>query len=212
MDRPPYESWLNPEGYRGNVAIDVGANAGQWSHILAQNFKTVHAFEPHPRAATAILDLINSGDDNIELHNSAVGNVPGHRKLYRYANLMHTCATDWHGSEGNALGSFYSNFVRLDDAVPFDAPVGLIKVDIEGYELDALQSGSRLIRRFHPEIVIEAHSVPSQQKLMTWLNDIGYGFELVRHPRLEEGSTAWEVNCWLLARHRSGEPAAPARL
>lgn len=45
--------------------------------------------------------------------------------------------------------------VRLDDLVPVETPISLIKVDVEGGEVVALRGAAGLIRRCRPVIVFE---------------------------------------------------------
>ena len=47
---------------------------------------------------------------------------------------------------------------RLDDFMgTFPSRVGIIKIDVEGYETNVVRGGLKLIERDHPRLVIEIH-------------------------------------------------------
>ena len=47
------------------------------------------------------------------------------------------------------------NCTKLDDIIPPEVSIGLIKIDVEGAELSALQGGENLINQYHPSIIFE---------------------------------------------------------
>src|SRR4051794_6878842 len=56
-----YEYSLVPWACRqGDVALDVGANVGQWTTFLADGFRTVHSIEPNPDAIPQLLKNLPS--------------------------------------------------------------------------------------------------------------------------------------------------------
>lgn len=63
--------------------------------------------------------------------------------------------------------------VRLDDLVP-DGAVGLIKIDVEGYELQVLQGCQRILERCSPLLYVENDRVDLSAPLIQWLFDHGY--------------------------------------
>jgi hypothetical protein len=63
--------------------------------------------------------------------------------------------------------------VRLDDLVP-DAAVGLIKIDVEGYELQVLEGSSNILKRSRPLLYVENDRVSQSPQLIQWLFDHGY--------------------------------------
>lgn len=70
---------------------------------------------------------------------------------------------------------------RLDDVIPADLCISLIKVDVEGGEFGVLAGGMELIRRDRPMIVFEHgllaerhYSVPSSKIYSLLADDLGY--------------------------------------
>ncbi len=63
--------------------------------------------------------------------------------------------------------------VRLDDLVP-DAAVGLIKIDVEGYELQVLEGCRNILERSHPLLYVENDRVSESPQLIQHLFERGY--------------------------------------
>jgi hypothetical protein len=63
--------------------------------------------------------------------------------------------------------------IRLDDLVP-TAAVGLIKIDVEGYELQVLEGSSDIIARSNPVLYVENDRVNQSPQLIQWLFDHDY--------------------------------------
>lgn len=144
--------------YRGDVMLDVGCNIGNHSCYLARAFRAVHAFDPNP----AIIDRIRrnlklNGLAHVTTHNVGLGSAQG--MLYLHINR-----------EGNLGGSYLSDSPG-DDAVSVPVTVGddcvreavsgkvdLLKIDVEGHELPALQGLARTIEQHRPIVAFEFHA------------------------------------------------------
>jgi FkbM family methyltransferase len=128
-----------------DVAIDCGANVGLFTVPMAETGAEVHAFEPNPDAFQE-LERVTKGYANVTLHQAAVTAEPGPVDLY-----LHKRADDdpvfW--SKSSSLLADKSN-VREDQSVRVEGiqlgrfiqdlgrPVKLLKMDIEGAEVDVL--------------------------------------------------------------------------
>jgi len=115
---------------------DIGANVGSYTVLASAvvGAKTV-CFEPVPATYNRLLLNIklNGIVDKVTTHNVALGNTPGELAFSVDQNCMnHVIAEDEHATNRVTV-----EVSTLDDClteVPF-----LIKMDIEGYELPALQ-------------------------------------------------------------------------
>ncbi len=144
--------------YPGDVMLDVGCNIGNHSCYLAQEFRAVHAFDPNPTIVERMqTNLALNRLSNVTTHTVGLGNAPA--TLYLHVNC-----------EGNLGGSYLSGQPGQDAlAVPIaigddlvreavDGKVDLLKVDVEGHELPALQGLSKTIARHRPIVAFEFHA------------------------------------------------------
>jgi len=131
--------------FQGAVAADAGANIGIYSQFLSRCVGTtgvVHSFEPSPenferlRSATHRLS-------NVRLSQSAVGERSGNSKLYLSdkLNVDHRA----YMGVGDSRRTIPIEMVALDDYFKPGERVDLIKMDIQGYELHALQGATRVL-------------------------------------------------------------------
>jgi len=131
--------------FPGAVAVDAGANIGIYSQFLSRCVGTtgvVHSFEPSPenferlRSATQRLS-------NVRLSQSAVGERSGNSELYLSdkLNVDHRA----YMAGGDSRRTIPIKMVALDDYFKPGERVDLIKIDIQGYELHALQGANRVL-------------------------------------------------------------------
>ncbi|MBW6397000.1 FkbM family methyltransferase [Roseomonas sp. HJA6] len=136
------------------VSIDVGANRGIWTEMLRRHSGAVLAFEPNPKLFRELSRRLGSGATALPIalsdaSGSAELRVPRRRK--GYSNQGATLA---HDSLGDcAYGAVSVPTRRLDEIETGD--VGLIKIDVEGYEAAVLRGAAGLIARCRPVLVIE---------------------------------------------------------
>ena len=60
------------------------------------------------------------------------------------------------------------------DEIVGEAQVGLIKIDVEGFELEVLKGAKNLIARWQPAMFIENDRLEKSAALIQWLLDHGY--------------------------------------
>lgn len=145
----------------GSVCLDVGAQMGYLSLAMATaagGATTVHSFEPEDRNAERFLEnvLLNSLT-NVHLHRTAVSNVNGVLKLYlssdRNAGTHSTVFV-----ESNVSTEFIEiPSTTLDDFVQgANIPkVDLIKIDVEGAEIDVIKGAVNVLLHHKPVIILE---------------------------------------------------------
>lgn len=119
--------------------IDVGANEGQFAFMARYSWPKVRidCFEPDPSAFGALLKN-HSSDQQIQCYNFAVGSESSEMLL----NLSETSAQNSLLCEygKNIKDKIVVPIKKLDD-VYFDTNLGvtLLKVDVQGYELEVLK-------------------------------------------------------------------------
>ena len=131
------------------VAIDIGANLGWYSMLLARRFPraSIHAFEPEPRNFELLRDNVQrNGCSNVTVHAAAVAEASGTKLLYPYAekNMGRHSLLAINDAKPVAVPA-----VRLDDFLKergiSPERVGFVKIDIEGYEELALRGAPELL-------------------------------------------------------------------
>lgn len=132
------------------TAIDGGAHIGSWSVHLASMFDHVKAFEPVPdNAGCFALNL--SSKKNVMLYRAALGSQ--NRRIH-VSNKGGKSVSWAPVAESDASETDLSvPCLTLDSLMLRN--VDLIKLDVEGYELEALKGASTTIMTCRPVIVIE---------------------------------------------------------
>jgi FkbM family methyltransferase len=153
-----------------SLALDVGANVGQSSYAFRRIFPhaELHAFEPNPEIFQRLVK--NLRNHQINLHNVGLGerkNI-GHIYIPEYRNVLFTglaacnrIQAEKHVQKLKLFRFHSSNFVTLQQNVFietgdfFNLRPDLIKIDVEGFEIEVLQGLTRTIEAFKPLILVE---------------------------------------------------------
>lgn len=132
------------------VAIDIGANIGLWSWLIAKDFEQLHAFEPVPLYAECW--RANVAGSGVHLHQLALGDKPGTANMVNMTEGSYGDTTVDVGQVGVLVGEAVE--VRTLDSYCFN-DVDLIKCDNEGYEYFVMQGAAKTIERCRPAIIVE---------------------------------------------------------
>jgi FkbM family methyltransferase len=157
-ENPPEEpliQWAKQFGDPCKAFVDVGAHIGSWALELAPHFEIVHAFEPQTESFNALCGGIslNAFDQQVIAYNCAVSSEN------KYA-LLRIISPDGGGSAIVPLPHNEKCSVEKVACVALDSIdrlgiVGLLKLDCEGSELDALIGARQMIQRDRPRIIFE---------------------------------------------------------
>ena len=137
------------------ASLDIGANIGVFTWHLLKHSRSILAFEPNPHLCNLLLRTFGS---SIDIHQIALSNRRGTSKLSFPGNShalgsLQTLRDHLPGTGGNRLTNFTVKTRPLDDLdMP---PVGFIKIDVEGHELNVLKGAQRTILRNRPTLLIE---------------------------------------------------------
>jgi FkbM family methyltransferase len=177
----PYFAVL-PADCRVTRICDAGAATGLFSIAACARFGRIqsHAFEPSRRQRILLRRnlSLNRVEEQVEVVSSGLWNESG---------LM---AFRTHG----AIGAFRAA-TSLPETLPFEERVSvttlddwvrttgmsgidLIKMDIEGAEIEALEGGVNLIKRDRPQMLVQAYHLRDGQRTFercaAFLRDLGY--------------------------------------
>jgi hypothetical protein len=147
------------------VCVDIGAAEGYFTLLMAREAGTtghIIAFEPSDRR-----EYMQRAYDL----NSAAG-------LSRL-----TIVTEF------AIGPNTVDFpgITFDDyaAKAGISRVDVVKIDVDGGEMDVLEGMRGTLERFHPHISVELHSPELHARVATFLAGLGYKMTLVDPPAYE---------------------------
>jgi len=135
------------------VALDIGANKGVWSYMLAKQCREVHAFEPNPKMFNILKRCAGA---NVKAHAIALSNES------KQSRLRIPKGAKGYSNQGASLSAVkvcgeYAELNidarRLDDMDVGD--VGFMKIDVEGFELQVLEGARETLTRYKPNLVIE---------------------------------------------------------
>ncbi len=144
----------------GMTVIDGGANVGQHTLTAAKAVSAggaVHSFEPIPATFDKLRGNIElSRLTNVHANRSALWNETTTVQLGLPATTVHNAGT-FGIKMGESVSEVEANAISLDEyARAHDiGQVDLVKLDVEGAELAALQGMRGLLQRDHPAILIE---------------------------------------------------------
>jgi FkbM family methyltransferase len=124
--------------------------------------RTVYAFEPNSENfACAEWTIVLNGLANVQLQHAALGDVNSKRAMQiamagvalggmsRIPETPFT-PTDHHPGDYEDVTT-----VRLDDVLPHEADVGILQLDVEGFEGPALMGALGTIARCRPILILE---------------------------------------------------------
>ena len=154
-----------PSTFEANWVLDIGANVGDVAIAALNSYKDSHVicFEPVATTYDTLKDRLHAYADRVQLHKVALSNTTGIGEI----NI-----TTFHGANSIApQASFHKEcnphvqevckeriaLVRLDDyCAHFPCErIDVMKIDVEGHELDVLKGGIQFISSRVDFIIIE---------------------------------------------------------
>jgi FkbM family methyltransferase len=172
-------SWLRP----GMTVVDAGAHVGQYT-LLASGLVgpagRVIAFEPHPVLGRVLRrNVARAGCANVTVSSLALGRARGTAELVLAPPANHGASSLRPGPQEPGV---QVQVDTLDQALAGPGRVDLIKIDVEGAELDVLDGAGRTLAA-SPDVVLvveflRENAVPfgrTVEDLETRLRELGFG-------------------------------------
>jgi FkbM family methyltransferase len=160
--------------------IEAGANMGVHTIPMARALgaRTLLALEPQPVIFQQLCaNLALNGLMNVTALPYACGSATGAVRIETPDYLQ---PGNFGGASVGAPGRAAAReaivqCVRLDDLVGDDAErVGLIKIDVEGMELEVLRGARGILERWRPVLYVENDRVECSAELIAWLMERRY--------------------------------------
>ncbi len=143
---------------RGGAMLDIGANVGNHSVYLQDLFDEVHAVEANPRTFK-LLEFNLEPYPHMKSHLFAASDEARTLRFQVEAiNVGASHVVDAKQKARDGAGVIEVQACVLDDVIRTDHPVSLVKIDVEGHELQAVRGMARLLRRDTPCVVFEQQS------------------------------------------------------
>lgn len=142
-----------------STVLDVGGNVGQIALLAAKRAPQggVHVFEPFADNYQQLLrNLALNGFTNVFPNNNAVSSQSGQITLYAPRTYNTGAISSYPDAQWNADTETVDT-VRLDDYVQEHAVahVDIMKLDVEGAEMDVLEGSERILREHRPDVLME---------------------------------------------------------
>lgn len=178
----PYFDALTESLPANSVVLDAGAATGQFSILWALKHPDaiVHAFEPSPRQRILLgrNTRLNKVADRIRIH--PLGLWDSNTTL---AFRTHGDISSVEGATQIPSGFLFTEHVpvmRLDNWVNKEQlnRLDLIKMDIEGAEIEALRGAAQTLVRFKPRLLVQAYHLRDGKRTLEacadWLTQHNY--------------------------------------
>ncbi len=169
-------------------AIDIGANIGLFTYFFSKHFEKVISFEPLNEVTSK---LIESNLINVELKKYALSDKNSSSKIYipkidgeEFVHSRASLRVQTHKSKEQRVETR-----RLDDFEFVD--VDLIKIDVEGHEMEVIIGGQKTIKKFMPIMLIELeerHLNYSPIKIISKLEQWGYECYILKNKNMIRAS------------------------
>ena len=144
------------ESIKGMDFLDCGAYSGESALIFEKEYSPniIFSFEPVPENYKMLLENIKL--NNLKKVRSIDKGVGEQSETVRYHSMD---VTSYVADDGNAQ----MEVISIDEFVEEQKlKIGLIKMDIEGYELKAIKGAQKTIQKFKPVLLISIYHHPEE--------------------------------------------------
>ncbi len=155
----------------GNIFLDVGAHTGRFSILASKNFNKIYAIEPFPENFSVLKKNLHINHiKNVYPINLAISDR--NREVFLSELNMNTGAV-----RVAKKGKIKVKAITLDNLIkknkiPLNT-IHLIKIDVEGHELNVVKGAKKILKESNPVLIIES-TKPNVEKLEKFLSKFGF--------------------------------------
>ncbi len=161
----------------GATVVDIGANVGLYSCVLANHVGqagTVISFEPMPECLVQLHRNVEINEfNNVKIRPVALSNSVGMMELYvppSHPGGPSGATKVWNPDDWNVVGNVQAT--TLDEAFHGDR-LDLIKIDVEGHEVNVIEGALSVIGKFLPIILCEV-SHETRNTILNYASSLRY--------------------------------------
>jgi len=161
----------------GTDILDIGANIG-YNTLMFSDYGPVYAFEPLFHKVTIMNVENNNLKNSVYVIPVALSDKNENKSMYFPKAVKQTGLRNYGGSsiqktEGMDESSKTEiECRRLDDV--YKGVTSVIKIDVEGHELEVLKGAENIIKRYMPMLLIEIFDFENNE-VPKYLKSLGYG-------------------------------------
>jgi FkbM family methyltransferase len=150
--------WLKRHNYVRDSCIDIGANIGNHSLHFADFYEQVYAFEPYPKTYK-LLEINAQLVRNLKTFNLGLSCSRASVCFDVNPRNFGGSSIQMDNSNINSVGDRVVIEVDRLDSIPEikSVKIGLVKIDVEGHELQVLEGALQTIAKNRPVILFEQH-------------------------------------------------------
>jgi FkbM family methyltransferase len=159
---------IRPDG----LVFDIGVNAGGFAKLVAPRCRRVIGFEPDPRWLGRL-----RLPANVVVHPWAIAGAPGVRSFHVNEDK---CSSLHFTEEGSQIVEVKAITLEAALAMEPEGMVDLVKMDIEGEELDVLEHAPAPLFDRIAQMTVEFHdfldraSIPRIRSVMQRMQSVGF--------------------------------------
>ena len=183
--------------------FDVGANVGLYTWEVSKicPHRKILAFEPDPENIKLLEQTLSGANlQNLEICKCALSNQDGEISFFQDKLTSATgCVA---GKDKPWIEQYLNSSANeikvktktLDSVVSDENNPSLIKIDVEGHEVEVLEGGRDTLTKIKPLLILESFP-PKQHTVLSLLQELGYkSIDADRHASINPNTTnlfAW---------------------
>lgn len=183
IHEPEVVEWIASSLKAGMTFLDVGTNVGYYTLLGARcvgDSGSVIAIEPDPEVLAILrqnieVNLLN----NVKFVHGAASGTSGRARLGRATSTSYSTglycqnAANWIDVRRYSLDAIVSELNI--------AAVDLVKLDVEGAELEVLEGMSKMLKENRPKVIVELHGDHDEAKANPAVQKLTHAGYVVRH-------------------------------
>lgn len=197
-------------GFSPDAVIDVGAYEGEWSRMAHRIFPdaSILAVEPlHEKAAR--LESLSRSIHEIEYEQALLSAEAQESVPFHVNQTVSSVLPEAEEADAEQETRSTTTLDRLTDGTTFSQP-DLLKLDVQGYELEVLRGGERILGTHPPELILMEVSLieindgaPLSADVTEFMDRTGYRlYDICSFMRRPYDDALWQIDA-LFVHHES---------